>query len=98
MKRSQRTATESPRPADVTTTGDQEGAAELPRFDDQPIEFDRVAQRAYERYEARGRQDGNDMEDWLEAERELRQAGTSSRNTGSDGRTDSSGPTARVNP
>ena len=96
MKRSQRTATESPRPADVTTPGDQEGAAELPRFDDQPIEFDRVAQRAYERYEARGRQDGNDMEDWLEAERELRQA-TSSRNTGGDGGADSGGPTARVN-
>jgi len=34
---------------------------------------DRVAQRAYERYEARGREDGHDMEDWLEAERELKQ-------------------------
>jgi hypothetical protein len=33
---------------------------------------DRVAQRAYERYEARGREDGRDLEDWYEAERELR--------------------------
>jgi len=34
---------------------------------------DRIAQRAYERYEARGREDGHDTEDWLEAERELQQ-------------------------
>ena len=33
---------------------------------------DRIAQRAYERYEARGRGDGHDLEDWFEAERELR--------------------------
>ncbi len=32
---------------------------------------DRVAERAYELYEQRGRQDGGDMEDWLDAEREL---------------------------
>jgi hypothetical protein len=32
---------------------------------------DRVAQRAYERYEARGREDGRDQEDWFEAEREV---------------------------
>jgi hypothetical protein len=32
---------------------------------------DRVAQRAYERYEERGRQDGRDQEDWFEAEREV---------------------------
>jgi len=35
---------------------------------------ERTAQRAYERYEARGRQDGHDREDWFEAERELQQA------------------------
>ena len=33
-----------------------------------------VAQRAYQRYEERGREDGHDMEDWLEAERELRRS------------------------
>jgi len=32
---------------------------------------DRIAQRAYELYEQRGRQEGQDLEDWLEAEREL---------------------------
>jgi hypothetical protein len=32
-----------------------------------------VAQRAYRRYEARGFEDGHDMADWLEAEREARE-------------------------
>ena len=32
---------------------------------------DRVAQRAYELYLARGGGDGQDFEDWLAAEREL---------------------------
>jgi hypothetical protein len=32
---------------------------------------ERVAQRAYERWEARGREDGRDQEDWFEAEREI---------------------------
>ena len=31
-----------------------------------------VARRAYEIYESRGRIDGYDVEDWLQAERELR--------------------------
>jgi hypothetical protein len=30
-----------------------------------------VAQRAYELYEQRGRQEGQDLEDWLNAERQL---------------------------
>jgi outer membrane protein TolC len=30
-----------------------------------------IAQRAYELYEQRGRQEGLDLEDWLKAEREL---------------------------
>ena len=30
-----------------------------------------IAQRAYELYEQRGRQEGWDVEDWLKAEREL---------------------------
>jgi hypothetical protein len=30
-----------------------------------------LAQRAYERYEQRGREHGRDLDDWLEAEREL---------------------------
>jgi hypothetical protein len=32
---------------------------------------DRIAQRAYELYLARGASDGQDWDDWLEAEREL---------------------------
>jgi len=30
-----------------------------------------IAQRAFERYQARGCQDGCDLDDWLEAEREI---------------------------
>ncbi len=37
------------------------------------IDDQRIARRAYERYEARGRQDGGDLDDWYEAEQELRQ-------------------------
>jgi hypothetical protein len=36
-----------------------------------------IEQRAYELYEQRGRQDGQDLEDWLKAEHEL--AGSVSR-------------------
>ncbi len=32
---------------------------------------ERVRTRAYELYEARGREDGHDVEDWLEAEAEI---------------------------
>jgi hypothetical protein len=35
-----------------------------------PAESD-IAARAYDRYLARGRADGQDLEDWLAAEREL---------------------------
>jgi hypothetical protein len=32
---------------------------------------ERIARRAYELYEERGRQDGQDLEDWANAERQL---------------------------
>jgi len=32
---------------------------------------DEIARRAYERYEARGREDGHSLDDWLSAERDL---------------------------
>ena len=32
---------------------------------------EKIAQRAYSLYEARGRQEGHDLDDWLQAEREL---------------------------
>ena len=34
----------------------------------------RIAKRAYELYQARGGQDGYALEDWLQAEREIRRA------------------------
>ena len=40
------------------------------------IDRDRLAQRAYELYLARGGADGRDLEDWLIAERELRERTT----------------------
>lgn len=42
----------------------QQGILEIPR--------ETIAQRAYEKFLARGGQDGGDMKDWLEAERELK--------------------------
>ena len=41
--------------------------------DDSPGLEDRVRQCAYELYEARGREDGHDVEDWINAESEIRQ-------------------------
>jgi outer membrane protein TolC len=35
------------------------------------MDRDSVARRAFEIYERRGRTDGRDLDDWLEAEREL---------------------------
>jgi hypothetical protein len=34
---------------------------------------DEIARRAYERYEERGRQPGHDVDDWLQAEIDVRQ-------------------------
>ena len=36
--------------------------------------YERIAQRAYELYEQRGRQGGSALEDWIQAEREIRSA------------------------
>jgi hypothetical protein len=46
---------------------------------------DSVARRTYQRYEARGRSDGLDQEDWYEAERELRTERTAVTTTPVDG-------------
>ena len=37
----------------------------------QPSRLNRIARRAHELYEARGGQDGRDLDDWLQAEREV---------------------------
>lgn len=34
--------------------------------------YDEIAEAAYQRYLRRGRSDGRDFDDWVEAERELR--------------------------
>ena len=39
--------------------------------EDPNIVLEQIAQRAYELYEARGREDGHDLEDWLRAESEI---------------------------
>jgi len=39
---------------------------------------DRIARRAYQLFEERGGLHGHDVDDWLEAERELRPGGRSS--------------------
>jgi hypothetical protein len=36
-------------------------------------DFDSIARRAYEIYQGRGASDGADLDDWLEAERQIRQ-------------------------
>jgi hypothetical protein len=65
MARSPRAVHISPGHRSAPTPERGSGAAES-----QP-DHERIAQRAYEHYEARGREDGRDLDDWLEAEREL---------------------------
>jgi len=37
---------------------------------------DEISRRAYERYEERGREHGHDLDDWLEAERDVQRQST----------------------
>jgi hypothetical protein len=37
-----------------------------------PADREEVSRRAYQRYEERGRSAGHDVDDWLDAERDLR--------------------------
>lgn len=65
MAKQQRRKVEPTNPAEVAapqSTGDTTAAT---------LDRDRVAQRAYELYLARGCQEGQDLDDWLCAEREL---------------------------
>ena len=45
------------------------------------IPDEEIAKRAFELYEARGRQNGHDVEDWLRAEQELEEEQTRLRNS-----------------
>ncbi|HKC11889.1 MAG TPA: DUF2934 domain-containing protein [Vicinamibacteria bacterium] len=47
-----------------------------------PPPADEVARRAYEIYLARGGEPGHEREDWLRAERELREHAASAKKTG----------------
>lgn len=42
--------------------------------DRRELDWEQIARRAYERFEARGREHGRDQEDWFNAEQELRGA------------------------
>jgi hypothetical protein len=50
-------------------------ALKLVTADHREITKDDVARRAYELFLARGRAEGHDVEDWLEAERQLEAEG-----------------------
>ena len=47
--------------------------AKTPSTEDLPLE-ERIRQRAYELYVLRGNESGSELDDWLQAEEEIRQA------------------------
>ena len=53
----------------ASATGEKAGQTEVASKGAQAQ--DRIARRAYELYEQRGRQEGQALEDWLNAERQL---------------------------
>ncbi len=55
-------------------TADRPWAGEQTEISSEPTR-EEIEQRAYEIYLARGGADGNDQDDWLQAERELRDGG-----------------------
>ena len=67
---SRTTAPRAPATSPTSAAGEQTGqTAQATRG--AAADHSRIAQRAYELYEQRGRQDGRALEDWLEVEREL---------------------------
>jgi hypothetical protein len=77
-------ATKTPKTSTVKSKPAAPPAPPAPKFsrarkndpmtiDDAQSMRDQIAQRAYERFIARGYQHGHDLEDWLGAERELTQ-------------------------
>ncbi|HXD20720.1 MAG TPA: DUF2934 domain-containing protein [Vicinamibacterales bacterium] len=64
----------SPRSASADAAADRSassGAGTAPNGNDNPT-YDEIAEAAYHRYLRRGGSDGQDFDDWVEAERELR--------------------------
>jgi hypothetical protein len=75
----------SPRGVDVSQDRARRHDGETqPDFVESRPGADRVAERAYERYVARGREDGHDRDDWFEAERELDQGVSSDSTAGGE--------------
>lgn len=65
--------TNSPVAPGPTTTSEEEILATADdRREPAAPTFDEIAAAAYGRYEKRGRTEGHDFDDWIEAERELR--------------------------
>lgn len=56
-----------------TSRGSQQAEPSSPAIQISKADWDceRIARRAYELYEQRGRQGGHDVEDWLKAEQQL---------------------------
>lgn len=71
-----KTSTVKSKPAAPTTTAPKVSRArksDTPAAESAQSLREQIAQRAYERFTARGYQHGHDVEDWLSAERELTQ-------------------------
>jgi hypothetical protein len=56
---------------DVRSEPSETGPGKLETMSGAAGDPDSIARRAYQRYEDRGREHGRDLEDWIEAEREL---------------------------
>ena len=65
--RPMRLVSKKPRANAAAVSGNGEGSNNEPRRD----HHNRIAEFAYARYERRGRIDGHDLEDWLEAEQQV---------------------------
>ncbi len=63
----------TPRSKRPTSRKGRASAASNPKAQDSAL-YKRITQRAYELYEQRGGQAGSELEDWLQAEREIRSA------------------------
>ena len=64
--KSRQVSNEDKKPSHPTDTGlEDRGSSGDPQA--------RIARRAYELYEQRGREDGHDLDDWIEAKRQIHQ-------------------------
>lgn len=73
MAKTTRRRAGSPRPSEQSADLPQPVPA--PETSTNAPTHDQISERAYERYVSRGGAPGSDLEDWFEAERDLRQKG-----------------------